>query len=513
MITHISGFGLEHEPTTPRCRWVAVLIIVGATLFGGGLRLYQLGGGGVWFDELYTLRDLTSDHTGMGPTRWLGYQPTKLVLYALGTTPKDIPGERYWAYRAAGVEMGEARLAACLIGVLTIPLLAWAAWRPLGPGVAAALAVLLALCVWNVGWSQTARFYTQVGLFGGLAILWYIDGVTTGSRWRFAASTVMVVLAYMSHPPAIMIGGALVLDALVQLARRRPLNYGLWGWCWAAGSIAACGGIMLYERYWERRYDFTGAAGGGIGGGGGGEPLAQNAPMVLVYLVIMLTPVLVAAALIGWSVGRKQRSVWVLGFAAVIPALVIAAIAAKGGYAHARYAYVSMIGWVGLSAVGLWVLAHALRPRLGAVLAWSPGALLVVAMLPPLGSYLTSGHRFIEPFHLAYQAVGGQVEPGDAVFAERYEVAQYYLGREDVMDLPGVVEVMDERAAGRVAWVIRLSANSRGRRDWKPAHHPRMQLIFRDAGAVWLPRREVSVYRLSPPADTGNGTDTPSNQP
>ncbi len=501
MIRAATAGDIESQPTTARGRWCAVVVIVLATLLGSGIRLMELGQGGVWFDELYTLRDLTDDNKGTSPTRWLGYQPTKLVMSATGMTPDKIPGERYWEYRAAGVSMHDARLASCLLGIVTIPLLAWAAWRPLGPGAAAVLAVLVAVCVWNVSWSQTARFYTQVGLLGGLAILWYIDAISTGSRWRFAGSTVMVVLAYMTHPPAITIGGALALDALVQLIRRRTLNYGKWGWSWAGISIATCAGIMLYERYWERRYDFTGSSGAGIGGGGGGEPLAQSASMVLLYMVVMLTPVLVSAALLGLLAGRRQRAAWVLGFAALIPVLVITAIAAKGGYAHARYAYVAMIGWTGLSALGLTYLAQATRPRLGHVLAWSPAALVVVAMLPTLGSYLTTGHRFIEPFDVAWQEVADQIRPEDVVFAERYEVAQYYLGREDVLELPGKLSVMDRLAEGRQAWIVRLSANSRGRREWKPAKDPRMDLVFRDAGAVWLPRREVSVYRLLPMTD------------
>ncbi len=497
--------------TTARGRWIAITVIVLATLIGGGVRLHDLGGGGVWFDELYTLRDLTDDHKGKSPTRWLGYQPTRWVMQAQGVSPDTIPGERYYEYKDAGFTLAQARLAACLLGIFTIPLLAWSAWRPFGPGVAAVLAVLIALCVWNVGWSQATRFYTQVGLLGGLAVLWYIDAVTTGSRWRFAGATVMVVLAYLTHPPALTIGGALMLDAIVRLARRQPLNYGVWGWSWAVGSIAVCLTVFTYERRWHRRYDFT--AGGSVGSAGEGGPLAQSPMMVLVYFAIMLTPVLVAAAMVGLYAGRRLRGVWVLAFAAIVPLLAITAISASGGYAHARYAYVAMAGWLGLGAVGLSILAQVMRPRLGPVLAWSPAVLLVVAMLPTLGSYLTTGHRFIEPFHLGWQAVADQVEPGDVVFAERYEVAEYYLGRDDVYSLPGRISAMDEQAGGREAWIIRLSGNSRGPRQWEPAEDPRMQLFYRASGAVWLPRREVSVYRLSPPgvgsADQANAGGQP----
>lgn len=496
MIGTIDQTRMDETHASTKGRWVAVVVIALATLLGGGVRLAQLGGGGAWFDELYTIRDVSTENTGYGFMRWLGYQPTKLGLQFQGIAADEIPGARYWEYRASGVTMGKARLAACLIGVLMIPLLAWGAWRPLGPGAAAVLAVLIAVSVWNISWSQTARFYTQVGLFGGLAVLLYIDAIKTGSRWRFAGSTICVVLAFLTHPPAVLIGGAFVLDALVQLARRRPLNYGAWGWSWGTGTMLLCGGLVYLE---SQRFDaFVGSE------GGGGAAVAQSVPdqslpMIFVYVVIMLTPVLVAAAAMGLLFERRNRTAWVLGFAAVAPVIGIAALSVLGQSVHGRYSYVSMIGWLGLAAVGLSAIHLPLRQRFGKVLAWSPVALVVVAMLPTLGSYLTTGHRFIEPFHVAWRAVGGQIAPDDAVFAERIEIAQYELGREDVMPLPGVLDAMDSRAEGRDAWVVRLSANSRGRRPWKPAESPRMQLIFRDAGAVWLPRREVSVYQLTPP--------------
>ncbi|MFN3165846.1 MAG: hypothetical protein ACE37H_02145 [Phycisphaeraceae bacterium] len=489
-----SCIALGATQTSPTGRWLALAVIVLATLVGGGVRFADLGGGGVWFDELYTVRDLSNQNTGYSPTRWLGYQPTKLGLLAQGISAEDIPGRSYWAYQDAGVTMGKARLAACFIGVITIPLLAWGAWRPLGPGAAAVLAVLVALCVWNVSWSQTARFYTQVGLFGGLAVLFYLDAIKTGSRWRFAASTVMVVLAYLTHPPAILIGSAMLCDALLQLARRRPLNYGRWGWGWGLGAIAVCVAVQGYEMLSDKR--FRAFAGDEAEVYAQGAP-EQSLPMIFVYVFVMLTPALIAAALIGFGLGRRHRAVWVLAFAALVPVLAVAALSVVGG-AHGRYAYVSMVGWVGLAAVGLWFMANAMRERFGGLLSWSPAFVLGVAMLPALGSYLTTGHRFIEPFHVALRAVEQRVGPGDVVFAERREIAQYQLKREDVLPLPGRLSAMDEQAAGRPAWVFRLSANSRGRRDWGPAKDERMQLVFRDATAVWLPRREVSAYRLSP---------------
>ena len=485
--------GQAHQCTSRR--WIAIAVIVLATLVGGGMRLANLGDGGVWFDELYTVRDLSSENTGYSPTRWLGYQPTRIGLLVQGIEPGDIPGRSYWQYQEAGITMGKARLAACLIGVVSIPLLAFGAWRPLGPGAAAMLAILVAMCVWNVSWSQTARFYTQVGLFGGLSVLFYLDAIKTGSRWRFAASTVLVVLAYLTHPPALLIGGAMLGDALVQLVRRRSVNYGVWGWAWGLGAVAVCVAVQLYEQLSDKRFKaFTGDEAALLAQGAPDQSL----PMILIYVMVMLTPALITAALIGWYAGRRQREVWVLAFAAVLPVVAVAAMSAAGAAAHGRYAYVSMIGWVGLAAVGLWMFSQSLREKFGGLLAWSPALLLLVAMLPALGSYLTTGHRFIEPFHVALRALSDQIEPGDVVFAERAEIAQYELQRADVLELPGRLSAMDEQAQGRRAWVFRLSANSRGRRDWKPGHADRMQLMFRDASAVWLPRREVSAYRLEP---------------
>lgn len=487
-VDDLSNSEMHRRPGWERSLSVAVIIL--ATLIGGGLRLHDLGGGGVWFDELYTVRDISPQGTGYSPTRWLGYQPTRIAMSLQGVSPDQIPGEQYGQYQDAGIDLFKPRIAACLIGILAIPLLGWAGWRPLGPVTAAMLAVLMAMCVWNIGWSQTARFYSQVGLLGGLAVLFYLDAITSGSRWRFAAAVSCVVLAFLSHPPAVTIGGAFVLDALVQLARRRPLNYGKWGWGSAIVGIGTCLAVLAFEHLNQER---------GYGAFVGDEAeIAQNPAMVVIYFFVMLTPVLALAAVLGLLIGRGDRKTWVLAFAAFVPVLAIAGISATGGFAHARYAYVGVVGWLGLAAVGLSILSTQLRGRVGPVLAWSPAALVLAGLLPLLGSYLTTGHRLIEPFHVGWRAVAEQVEPEDVVFAERPEIAAYYLKRDDILPIPGVIEVIDERAHGQEAWLIRLSANSRGRRVWVPAENPRMRLIFRDATAVWLPRREVSVYRLTP---------------
>ena len=113
--------GPGDEAVSVRGRWIAAAVIVLATLVGGGVRLADLGGGGAWIDELYTLRDLSSENNYHSLTRWLGYQPTRLGLLAQGVTAEDIPFNRYWAYEDTGITLGKARVAACLIGILSHP--------------------------------------------------------------------------------------------------------------------------------------------------------------------------------------------------------------------------------------------------------------------------------------------------------------------------------------------------------------------------------------------------------
>lgn len=484
---------VEQNNPSKRYRRIAILVIILATLLGGALRFYDLGEGGVWYDELYTVRDVSPENTGYSPTRWLGYQPTKLLLAVQGVSPSEIPGDSYWLYQSLGITMDKARLASCLLGFLTIPLFAWVACRPFGPAVAALIALIVAFSVWNVSWSQVARFYTQVGLLGGLSVLLYIDAIQSGSRWRFAASICLVVLAYLTHPPAITIGGAFVVDGLVQMIRRRNTNYGWWGWLWASAGMLVCISILLYEHANDQRgySTFVGEQADGRHG------VAE----VFVYLFIMLTPALVLAALVGLFMGRRHRAVWVLAFAAMVPVIVICAVSLSGGFSHYRYSYVSMIGWVGLAAVGGYYMARALRERVGTVLAWSPAAIVFAAMMSQLGSYLTTGNRFTEPFHLAWEKVAPLIDDEDAVFSERFELGQYYLEREDVYNLPGSLNRIDEQAKGKQAWLVRLSTSSSGRRVWRLASDERMRLVDRMVNAVWLPYLEVSVYRLEPAED------------
>ncbi len=101
--------------------------LVGATVLGAGLRLHDLEGASFWVDELNTIRvcaDLESVHR----SKVCGYLPTTIGLWLHGVRPSSISADYPEAWRELGVNEYSARIASCLLGVVSTPLLG----RPAG---------------------------------------------------------------------------------------------------------------------------------------------------------------------------------------------------------------------------------------------------------------------------------------------------------------------------------------------------------------------------------------------
>ncbi len=79
--------------------------LLGVTLVGAGLRVYNLGRASLWFDELFTVRSCAT--IGRPPPlhkpKVLGYMPTSLALWAQGISPSSIPAQEPENWRALGI--------------------------------------------------------------------------------------------------------------------------------------------------------------------------------------------------------------------------------------------------------------------------------------------------------------------------------------------------------------------------------------------------------------------------
>ena len=139
------------------------------SLFGLGLRLAQLSFQPLWWDEGYSV--------------WFATHP---LAQMAALTAQDIHPPLYYALLHGwalllGTSPAALRLLSVAVGVLTIPLLYWAARRMLAARAALLAALLLTINPLHVYYSQEVRMYGLVALLsvGILAAAWRVFDTET----------------------------------------------------------------------------------------------------------------------------------------------------------------------------------------------------------------------------------------------------------------------------------------------------------------------------------------------
>jgi hypothetical protein len=475
-------------------QFAAALVLL--TLLAAGLRLHALGRPGVWIDELHTVRACAEPQC-VPPVKRLGHVATAAWLRFSGIAPHTIPADRAETWRAAGLTEARLRLPACLIGILTIPLLTLAGRRLLGAGPALAAGLLLAVAPWHIEWSQAARFYTQQFLFYNLALLWYLDATQRHARGRLLAAAAALALAVLTQPTALILGGVLAADWILSRLLRRPLTLGRTGWiaftAVGLGCVALLSGNMAAApEDWINLIAAT-----------------HQSPLPLLLGTVYMTgpAVVVAAAAGAWTARRERpRIADALTLAAVLPPLVLAA-ASTGHYVALRYVLICLYPALALAALALDAWARTLAPRHGRIAAWGPAAVLLVSVLFTVYVYFTGGNAFHRRWKDAFAYVRAQRRPHELVCAgpSVYNlVARYYLETaEPVRGFPKTPAEL--RALDRPVWLVfeAQSAVEDGSAeavsaDWIP-DVAELKAYF--ALQVIQPVSTIHVYRYVPPQE------------
>jgi len=328
-----------HTITQSLCLWLILMTILAA-----GLRLPKLGHWSLWEDELYTVRSC-SHLADMPYSKMLGYVPTAITLRFYGIDLDSIPSEQPAQWRSMGITEWPIRLASCLIGIITIPLLGLASVRLLGTRAAGLLALLLAVAPWHIYWSQAARFYTQQFLFYNLALIFYFVATERGSRGRFTLAMVFTVLGFLSQPPALVIAAIFAGDWLIALARRQPVRLGWYGWVVGIATVLLCLGIADIDL-WQSGDGFNHLA---------HQPSAHNPRVMVLGTALYVTPPVVIFTLLSGLgfLRRKPRLTIYLLLGAMVPVLVLIVLFLTNKYVHVRYAFVSLYACLALAALGL----------------------------------------------------------------------------------------------------------------------------------------------------------------
>jgi hypothetical protein len=407
--------------------------LVGATLLAGGLRLYHLSEASFWVDELNTVR-VCADLPGMHRSKVFGYIPTAVAMWCNGADPVILANDMAEEWMAMGVTEFSARIASCLIGILCIPVLGIASRRVLGTRESQLLMLLLAIAPWHIYWSQAARFYTQEFLFYNLTLLWYFTATESGSKARFAAAMVALVLSYLSQPPALVIVSVFALDWIVALLRRKPVRLGVFGWTIAVVALLTCVGTWFrdYQHKPEQWDKFAG-------------DLYQSPMNMILGTTFMTGPAVVLfAAIAGWRQlqDRTRRSIYLV-IAAVVPVLFFTLLSLRS-YVGLRYTFIALFAALALVAVGLEEVYRVLKPKVGRLVAAAPLGILCTSMMLFNYGYYTSGKGFHTRWRDAFAYIADHRQPGDYVACNHPMIGKYYLQDEHVRNMPKSVEDLAE---------------------------------------------------------------------
>jgi mannosyltransferase len=165
-----------------------------AILVGAGLRFYRLGGNSLWVDEFATLRLATQSPAEiLRMSSSVNFIPPLYFLLVHG------------ALRVLGDSEFALRFLSAVAGTCTIPVI-WLLTREITSSHSTAYitAALLALNPLHLWYSQEARPYALMLLFGCAALLSLERAVRTNSLRYWIIFTVCSALAFLTHTTGVM---------------------------------------------------------------------------------------------------------------------------------------------------------------------------------------------------------------------------------------------------------------------------------------------------------------------
>lgn len=392
-----SGFCIERPDLRAQARQVlttALLLAAAAAL----LRFARLGTWSMWSDEIATLRDAHN----------LSAVKTYPIGYALIGWFVGIFGDSELA----------ARFIPALAGVISVPAIYLVGRRLFNERAGVIAGAMLALSSYHIFFSQFARYYTLVLLFG-LGAMWFGYLAIEHNRRRHAAMAVtLLVLAVLTHWSALLLVPALALCALLRL--RDGFSWHKSGWTLAIlfgpmllGLLAASPLLAGFLRQW--------CAGGGFSAARFALIWAKMADRVEL-------PVMLCAAAGGWMLWRLRdpRLAWLGAYAAVPLALTALMVGfSEGG---SRFALVALPPFLLLAGYLTAQFIELARDRARTV-AW----LLLVLTLASAGArdlfYFTTERGQRPRWKEATSYALTKAEPGTRMMAAAPEVFDYHARR------------------------------------------------------------------------------------
>ena len=223
----------------PRVRRIdrVKLIVVGLTVFAAVIRFWRIGHQSFWFDEGFTVAD---SQASFG--RMIG-----LVHHVELTPPVYFTLAWVWSRIFGLGEIGLRSLSA-LAGVAMVPVTYLIAAKLISRRVALLAAALVACNPLLIWYSQEARSYIVLALFGALSLLAfvYVRLPNPSGRW-LAAWAVAAMLTIATH----YYGALAVVPQAIWLLWIHRSDRRVW---WALGAVAVAGLALLPLAVGQRHH-------------------------------------------------------------------------------------------------------------------------------------------------------------------------------------------------------------------------------------------------------------------
>jgi uncharacterized membrane protein len=456
------------------------------------LRSYQLGANSLWSDELATLM--------------LARHPLSEIV-RLSSSVNFIPPLYFLIVHGALQGLGESevalRLTSAIAGLCTIPVV-WLLMHELTGrrGTANIAAALLAVNPLHLWFSQEARAYALLLLFGSCTLLAVARAGRTGSWLDWAGFAVFGTLSFLTHTTGVLFGAVAWAWALLSPDRRRlvpPLLVSTIAAGLACATFAASIASALAEtngRFhsapraltgMEIPYSlFTYVAGFSFGPApreiqnwGATAALRAHPVQTAVVAVVLLSALLLA---LRW---RRPGMTQALVLLLVFPVGILSLSALSGKAYNARYTVPGVVGFIGVLSIA----ASDLRPRSRAI---GVAALLGLATWADV-QWFTSARYWKEDARAAVAWMKDNLAPGAVVaVAPGYSVqplAHYArLGGADVHFLPAG---KGDGPAGAKAPVALVLTRLHHVPDWRA-----LRADFIDRSGSGIRRVEVVGYEI-----------------
>jgi 4-amino-4-deoxy-L-arabinose transferase-like glycosyltransferase len=342
-----------------------------------------------------------------------------------------------------GTSEWSARLFPAFIGMISIPILYFPIKRLFGPSVAILSSGLLAVSPWHLYWSQNARFYSLLLLFYSLALLYLVMGIEEDRPWFLLLSMIFLGLAARERLVALFFIPVVLsyLFLLKILSIDNPLRHRLRYLVlpFTLGGVLSLFFVLPYVRNMNQwLVNFGGP---------------NNSPFwILAGTVYYVGPPVICMGAVGaiYFLLRRNRSVLLVSFSAMVPLILMAGIALFN-YSANRYLFITLTSWILLAALAIKELFTHLKGHLR-IFPVGLVCLLFIALLKEDFLYFQYQNGNRPDWKAAFAFVQSHKGPGEIVLSANRDLGDYY-SREKTKSLESF-DIDAIQQSGVKVWIV-----------------------------------------------------------